>query len=170
MPAWLAAPARKAGGFVLSWLFILLEQLSQQSALLPTPVPSEASLGSCHVRHPASFGHAPTPARGQKPTLAERWLPTTLAVASVGLGRVFIPPAAPRVGPSPAGSGSLRRTGSGMSLPAAVEARGKVWRQVLFEIRVCSGGHWEEDLLLAALLGSTRHWSWLGAGPWRGGV
>lgn len=156
-----------------------LLQLSQQSALSPTPLPAGASLGSHHVRHCANFGHAPTPAHGQKPTLAELWLPTVLAVASMRLGRVFIPPAAPRVGPSPAVNGSLSRTGSGMSnalcsseqnLSAAVEAQGKVWRQVLFEIRICSGGHWEEYLLLAALLGFTRHWSWLGAGPQPGGV
>lgn len=50
-----------------------------QSILLSTPVPAGSSPGSRCVRHPAGFRHARTPARGQKPTPAELWLPTELA-------------------------------------------------------------------------------------------
>ena len=68
-------------------------------------------------------------------------------MASAGLRRASVPPAAPRVSPSPAVEiGSLRGMGSGASaslcaseqnLPSAVEAQGfllsgKVWGQVLF--------------------------------------
>lgn len=68
-------------------------------------------------------------------------------VASVGLGRASVPPAAPGMGPSPAVEiGSLRGTGSSPSapfctseenFPSVVKAQGfllsgKIWGQVLF--------------------------------------
>lgn len=84
MPAQLAAPARKAGGFVLSWLFILLgagSRGSRASKGLCYPPLSRQDLrqaAAASVIPPAS-GNARAPACGQKPTPAELWLPTGLA-------------------------------------------------------------------------------------------
>lgn len=50
MPTWLVAPARKAGGFVLSWLFIHLEQEA-----------NAAEPAKCFFTHPSlsrKFGSA----------------------------------------------------------------------------------------------------------------